>query len=328
VRVAVVVPSGNGRDLLPDCLDALRRQTFRDFETVLVDNASTDGSVALVRARYPEVRVIELRYDGAFARAVNAGIAATTSETVVLLNNDTAVEPEWLEELIAALDAAPDAGMAASKLLLWDRRDTLHSAGDYFGLDGVPGSRGVWRRDEGQYDGDRYIFGACGGAAAYRRRMLVDIGSFDDSLVAYCEDVDLNLRAQAAGYRCVFAPRARVYHRLSATGGGPFASYYCGRNFITVLLRDVPGAILRRHWRRMVAGQLRFTLQAIRHVREPAARARLRGQLAGLALVPWTLAQRRFVQRRVRVPIGYLEGLMAQGDRPDAPAPVLAPTSG
>jgi GT2 family glycosyltransferase len=316
LRVSVVIPNGNGRHLLPDCLDSLRAQSYRDFEAVVVDNASSDGSRDLLRERYPEVRPIALDYNGAFARAVNAGIVGTTSEIVVLLNNDTAAEPDWLTELVGALDGAPDAGMAASKLLLWDRRDTLHSAADFYGLDGVPGSRGVWTRDEGQYDRDRYVFGACGGAVAYRRTMLEDIGLFDGELVAYCEDVDLNLRAQAAGYRCVFAPRARVYHRLSATGGGPFASYYCGRNFITVLAKDVPGPILRRHWHRMLKAQVRFALDALRHAREPAARARLRGQIAGLALLPRTLARRARVQRRLRVDPGYLEALMAQADRP------------
>jgi GT2 family glycosyltransferase len=316
VRVSVVIPNGNGRHLLPDCLDALRAQTFRDFATIVVDNVSTDGSVELLRERYPEVRALELGFNGAFAAAVNAGIRATASEIVVLLNNDTAPEPQWLAELIGALDAAPDAGMAASKLLLWDRRDTLHSAADFYGLDGIPGSRGVWQRDDGQYDDDRYVFGACGGAAAYRRSMLDDIGLFDASFVAYCEDVDLNIRAQSAGYRCVFAPRARVYHRLSATGAGRFSSYYVARNFLVVLASDVPGPIVRRHWRGMVRAQLRFALGALRHVREPAARGRLRGQFAGLALVPRALLRRRLIQRRRRVPIERLEALMAQGDRP------------
>ena len=132
MRVSVVIPSGNGRHLLPECLDALRAQSYRDFEVVVVDNASTDGTPELVRSRYPEVRLIELGFDGAFARAVNAGIRATGSEIVVLLNNDTAPEPEWLAELVAALDAAPDAGMAASKMLLWDR----HALGQDAAADG------------------------------------------------------------------------------------------------------------------------------------------------------------------------------------------------
>jgi GT2 family glycosyltransferase len=318
VRVSVIIPSGNGRAHLPVCLAALRRQTFDDFEVVLVDNSSSDDSVVYVRREFPEVRVVALPYNGVFAGTVNAGIRRGGGEVVVLLNNDTEAEPDWLAELVGALEREPEAGMAASKLLLFDRRDTLHSAGDFYGLDGVPGSRGVWQPDGGQYDRDRWVFGACGGAAAYRVSMLRDVGLFDEELVAYCEDVDLNLRARLRGHACAFAPRARVYHKLSATGGGPLASYYCGRNFLYVLVKDVPAPILRRHWRRMLGAQLRLALEAARHGREPAARARLRGQAAGVRLLPRALARRRAVQRRARVSPDALERLMALADLPTA----------
>jgi len=152
VRVSVIIPSGNGRAHLPVCLAALRRQSFDDFEVVLVDNNSSDDSIEFVRRAFPEVRVVALPYDGVFAGSVNAGIRRGGGEIVVLLNNDTEAEPDWLAELVGALDREPEASMAASKLLLFDRRDTLHSAGDFYGLDGVPGSRGVWQRDRGQYD--------------------------------------------------------------------------------------------------------------------------------------------------------------------------------
>lgn len=320
MRASVVIPSGNGMAHLPVCLAALRAQTCRDFETIVVDNNSTDGSPEYVAGAFPDVRLLRLSYNGAFAGAVNAGITQARGEIVVLLNNDTEAEPTWLAELLAALEREPGAGMAASKLLLFDRRDTLQSAGDYYGLDGIPGNRGVWQRDDGRYDRDRWVFGACGGAAAYRRSLLEDVGLFDDDLVAYCEDVDLNLRARLRGHSCAFAPKARVYHKLSATGAGPLASYYNGRNFLYVLAKDVPEAILRRYWRRMVGAQLRLALHSARHGRESAARARLRGQVDGLRLLPRALAKRRAIQRRARVPAAEIEALMALGDRPTADA--------
>ena len=316
MRVAVVIPNGNGRHLLADCLGSLRRQTFRDFRTLLVDNVSTDGSVEYVRAEFPEVAVLPLGRNGIFAATVNAGIRATSSELVVALNNDTEAEPTWLAELVAALDRHPDAAAATSKLLLFDRRDTLHSAGDFFGLDGMPGSRGVWTRDDGRYDGDELVFGASGAAAVYRRSALADVGLFDESLGAYCEDVDLNLRLRLAGYQIAFAPRARVYHRLSATGGGPIASYFTGRNFLTVIAKDLPAPILRRHWPKIVRRQLAMTLDSLRHGREPAARAKLRGQLHGLAGLPRALVRRREVARKTRVPTDKIEWWFAQADRP------------
>lgn len=309
--VAVIIPNWNGTHLLPTCLDALRRQTYWDFEVVVIDNASTDPSRDLIRSRYPEVRVIELPRNVFFAGAVNAGIRATSGPYVALLNNDTEVEPEWLGALVRALESHPEAGLAASKMLLFDRRDVINSAGDLYRVDGTPGNRGVWEVDRGQYDDSRLVFGACGGAALYRRSMLDDIGLFDEDFVGYCEDVDLNFRAQLAGYRCVFVPEARIYHRLSATGGGPLASYLCGRNFINVIAKDVPGPFLRRFGGQILTAQARLAWQALRHWREPAARARLRGQAAALRTLPLMLRKRRRVQAGRRVDLAYLESVLS-----------------
>ncbi len=315
MHAAVVIPHWNGLHHLPVCLAALRAQTHRDFEIVIVDNGSTDGSQTYLREHHPEVRLMELPQNRGFSVAVNIGIRQSSGEAVVVLNNDTEAEPRWLAELCRALEEHPEAGFCASKLLLFDRRDVLHSAADFYGVDGVPGNRGVWQRDDGRYGREEHVFGACAGAAVYRRSMLDDIGLFDEDLVAYCEDVDLNWRAQLAGYRCLFVPSARVYHKLSATGAGPFASYYCGRNFLLVLARDVPGPILLRHWPRMVAAQLRFAVQSLVHAREPAARARLRGQIAALRYLPRFLRQRRALQGHRRADIAAIEALLAKGGR-------------
>ena len=311
-HVAVIIPNWNGEHLLPACLDSMRRQTYRDFEAVVVDNGSRDGSVALMRERYPEVRVIALPQNLFFAGGVNTGIRQSEGPVVALLNTDTEAHPDWLANLVSALESQPAAGMAASKLLLWDHRNVLHSAGDYFRLDGVPGNRGVWEEDAGQYDAERAVFSACGGACAYRRSMLDEIGLLDEDLIMYCEDVDLAFRAQLAGYRCVFAPDARVYHRLSATGGGAFASFYCGRNFIGVVAKNMPGALLRRHGWRIAVRQLGFALHSLWHVAEPAARARLRGQWAGLRAAPKMWAKRSAVFWLQRVPDAYIESILTR----------------
>lgn len=307
---SVIIPNWNGAHLLAPCLDSLRRQTWQAFEVIVVDNASTDGSVELISRDYPEVRVISLPSNRGFSAAVNEGIRQSSSEMIVLLNNDTEADSRWLAELHHAFYACPQIGWFASKILLYDRREAIHSAGDYYRIDGIPGNRGVWERDEGLYDSSRDVFGACAAAAVYRRSMLQDIGLFDEDLVAYCEDVDLNFRAQLAGYRCLFIPSAIVYHRLSATGGGSLASYYCGRNFIITYLRNMPGPLLRRHWPKALGAQLALTLDSLRHLREPAARARLRGQLAAFLALPATLRTRKKVQHTRRVSIEYLESLL------------------
>ena len=277
---------------------------------MVVDNASEDDSVDLLRREYPEVKIIQLEANCFFSGAVNEGIKRSCGEIVVLLNNDTEVEPLWLAELIEALDENPEAGMAASKMLLFDRRDVLNSAGDFYRRDGIPGNRGIWERDEGQYDSATAVFGACAGAAAYRRCMLDDIGLLDEDFVGYCEDVDLNFRAQLAGYRCVFVPRARVYHRLSATGGGPVASYLCGRNFINVIVKDMPASLLKRYWPRILVSQLGYLWQSLWHFREPAARARLRGQFAAILALPAMLAKRRVVEASRKVSDEYIDSIL------------------
>jgi GT2 family glycosyltransferase len=298
--IDVIVPNYNGAALLPTCLDALRAQTRRDALVTVVDDASTDDSLALLAARYPEVQVVALPRNRGLAAAVNAGIAATRRPFVALLNNDTEAHLAWLERLIGALERFPAYAFAASKLLLFDRRDYLHSAGDFYRPDGEPGSRGVWERDRGQYDAVTEVFGPCAGAAAYRRVALEALAEdgrvFDEDLGMYCEDVDLNLRARRRGMRTIFVPTAVVYHRLSATGGGTLASYYCGRNFALVWAKNMPAPLARRYWPALLASQARFALHSLRHIREPAARARLRGQLAALRALPLFLRKRRRLQ--------------------------------
>lgn len=294
---SVVIPNWNGARFLPTCLAALARQTYPCIEVIVADNASTDGSQALLRERYPAVTLLALPQNLGFTGACNAGIAAARGNYIALLNNDTEADPRWLERLVGALDRFPAYDFAASKLLLFDRRDHIHSAGDYYGMNGVPGNRGVWQRDRGQYDVMEEVFGPCAGAAAYRRAALEALAEggkvFDEDLVMYCEDVDLNLRARLRGVRTVYVPRAVVYHKLSATGGGALASYYCGRNFVLVWAKNMPEQLVRRHWPALVRAQLGFALTALLHVREPAARARLRGQLDSLRALPRFLRKRR-----------------------------------
>lgn len=309
-RVSVIIPNWNGLGLLRPCLDALRRQTYTDHEVIVVDNASADASVAALRDEYPEVRVVVLPTNRGFAGGCNEGIRAARGEYIVTTNNDTEAEPGWLAALADALDRHPEAGSAAARIMLHDRRDTLHSAGDLFRRDGTPDSRGVWQRYGPPYDRACYVFGGCGGATMYRRAMLEEIGTFEEAFFMYCEDVDLNWRAQLAGWKCVYVPDAVIYHHLSATGGGPMSSYHVGRNTLWVLARNYPGGLWRRHWRAVVARQWRITRDALRTWRGAAARARLRGQLAGLVgLLRWRQS-RRAIQARRRVPDAYLESIL------------------
>ncbi len=282
-RVSVIIPHWNGRQHLHDCLNSLRRQTLVDHEVILVDNGSTDGSQAYVGAEFPEVVLLELGENRGFTGACNAGYAASRGEFVCLLNNDTEADPNWLAVIVDTFERHPGAGVVASKMLLFDRRDHFHTAGDYYRVNGLPGNRGVWQADRGQYDREEPVFSACGGAAAYRRAMVEQIGFLDDAFFFSCEDIDLSWRAHLAGWDVIYAPQAVVYHKLKASAGsGVTGSYHDGRNFLYVIWKNYPGSLLRRHWAEILQAQLRISAEALRAWRGPAARARLRGQLAGL----------------------------------------------
>jgi GT2 family glycosyltransferase len=313
--ITIVIPNWNGAHHLPTCLESLRRQSHPRVEVIVADNGSSDDSLDLLARDYPEVRVLALEENRGFAGACNAGMQAARGTLVVLLNNDTEADPRWLEEIIAAFQRHPEAGTVASKMLLFDRRDTFHTAGDFYRVDGIPGNRGVWQKDVGQYEQEEYVFSACGGSAAYRKATLDQVGLLDKDFFFSCEDVDLAWRAQLAGWQCVYAPRAVVYHKLSATGGGVTASFYDGRNFIYLLAKDYPGDLWKAHWRAILGAQLRIAAEALQAWRGAAARARLRGQLMGFLHIPKMIRKRGAVQRSRVVAQAYLERILTGVDK-------------
>jgi len=304
--ISIIIPHLNGRHHLDDCFQSLRRQTWRDFEVLLVDNGSTDGTQNYVAEHYPEVRLIQLPENRGFTGACNAGWQAAQGDIIILLNNDTEADPAWLAEVMAAFARHPRAGSVASKMRLFDRRDHLHTAGDFYRLDGIPGNRGVWQADVGQFDQEEMVFSACGGSSAYRRAMLEEIGFLDDDFFFSCEDVDVGWRANLAGWEVWYAPTAVIYHKLKATGGAVTGSYYDGRNFLYLIWKNYPSSLLRQNWRLIARAQLMITKEALQNWRGEAARARLRGQLAGLWGIFKMWPKRQKVQALRRIDDGTL----------------------
>jgi GT2 family glycosyltransferase len=312
---SVVIPNWNGAKFLPACLDALKRQTYPTIEILVVDNASHDGSQGLIKSQYPQAKLIELSDNRGFTGACNAGIHASAGEFIALLNNDTEVDTHWASAVVDAFLRHPEIGIVASKMLLFDRRDHIHTAGDYFTVDGRAGNRGVWQKDEGQFDHEEYVFSACGGSSAYRRTLLNHVGLLDDDFFFSLEDMDLAWRAQLASWRCLYTPAAIVYHHLSATGGGVTASYYDGRNLIFTLVKNFPSALWRKYGLQVAMAQLRLAWGALRAWRGAAARARLRGMAAGLWQLPRVWRKRRAVQAARAVSIEYIESILSPAQK-------------
>ena len=308
--LSVIIPNWNGAHHLPVCLDSLQRQTYAHVEIIVVDNGSHDESLDVL-AQYPDVRTLALGENRGFTGACNAGFRAAQGDIQVLLNNDTEADPGWLAAVAAAFDAHPAVGLVASKMLLFDQRDTFHTAGDSITPDGLAHNRGVWQKDEGQYDQPVYVFSACGGSAAYRKTMLDQIGLLDDDFFFSFEDVDLAWRAQLAGWRCLYEPRAVVYHKLKASGGGVTASFHDGRNRIYTLVKNYPADLWRIHWQEVLGAQFSLAWEALRLWRGAAARATLRGLAAGVAGIPKMWRKRQAIQAARRVDAAYLEKLMS-----------------
>jgi GT2 family glycosyltransferase len=283
---------------LPTLMAALARQSFGDFEVIVVDDGSADNTVTFLESEYPSVRLIVNRRNQGFVLSCNTGADVARGKVLVFLNNDTEPDERWAEELALAVCSHPQTAIFASKLLLFDQRDKLHSAGDSLGLDGIPRNRGVWQVDRGQFDQDTGVFGGCGGAVAYRRELWAALGGFDEQFWMYVEDADFAFRAQLLGWQATFVPKARVYHHLSATGGGVLASYFVGRNTIWLIAKNMPRTLLWRNFPRILLAQLLIAIDALRHWRGTAARARLRGQIAGLLGLPSVLRKRATIQPR------------------------------
>jgi len=244
--ISVIIANLNGEEYLTGCLQSLADQTFRDFEVIVVDNGSTDGSLTLLRTDFPWVNVIPLKENEGFAQGNNIGFRASSSEYIATLNNDTIAHRDWLGALYEAARADRNVGMVASKIFLGKEGNEMDSAGMLIYPDGMTRQRGHGETDTGQFDRMEEVLFPSACAALYRREMLREVGSFDEDFFSYCEDADLGLRGRLAGWKAVFAPTAVVYHLYSRTGGeySPFKAYHVERNHMWVLLKDLPASFI------------------------------------------------------------------------------------
>jgi GT2 family glycosyltransferase len=296
--VTIVIVNWNGAALLPGCLDALRAQTRPADEIIVVDNSSTDDSRALLARDYPEVRVLALPQNLGMGGGTNVGIRASESAIVVALNNDTIAEPGWLAALIAPFADDPTLGSTMSTMVFAHAPAWIAAAGITVhrnglaleALSGEPlGTLGTAARP---------IFGPSGGAAAYHRAMLDDVGLFDPDFFMYLEDVDLAWRARLRGWSSLHVPAATIRHIYSASSGqgSPLKSYHLARNRLWTLRKCLPTALAIRHAPAIVA----YDLAACAYALLTQDWASLRGRLAGLRGGAIT-ARRRVIQAQRRI---------------------------
>jgi GT2 family glycosyltransferase len=296
---SIVIVSWNGRQYLEPCLTAVAAQQGVDAETILVDNGSTDGTVAFVRERFPWVRSIELKDNHGFAGGNNAGVREARGRFVVLLNNDTVPEPGWLQALLRGRDAGGPHALATSRIVYMHDPRVIDSAGD-----GLLRWGGAFKRHHGasvdaaMESGE--VFGVCGAACVIPRQVFDELGGFDEDFFVSHEDVDLSYRARLLGYPCRYVADAVVRHHGSVTLGrvSPFAVFHGQRNLEWMYLKNTPAWLLLR----TMPGHLVYTAAAAVHfTRSGLLGPFLRAKWSALAGLPRLLRKRGHVQRTRRV---------------------------
>jgi GT2 family glycosyltransferase len=290
-----VIPNWNGRPWLPGCLESLIAQSRPPLETIVVDNGSRDDSLAYLRTEHPWVRVLALGANTGFAHAANRGVRAARSDVVALINTDVRLDPDWLARMAAVLAADQTAASVACKMLDLTDPTLIYDAGDVLRRDGVCEQRGRFTRDDGRFDAPGEIFGACAGAAVYRRHALLEVGGFDERYFAYLEDVDLALRLRLAGWRCRYEPAVARHAGEGSSHALPGGHLYLvERNTLVLIAKAFPV-----RWLPLVAyRQLGWAWHALRSGR---LIWHLRGAAAGLRRLPGALRERRVLRRTARV---------------------------
>jgi GT2 family glycosyltransferase len=245
--ITVIILNWNGKKFLSGCLDSIARQTYPRISILVVDNGSDDGSVEFLRENHPDVRLIVNRENLGFAGGNNVGIRDCATPFLVILNNDTDLEPECIAELKRALDADPRLGASAPRIMLKFEENRLDAAGIAICPDGLALGRGRMEPKEKHALQQEVFFGS-GCCTLYRKAMLDEIGGYDEAFFAYAEDTDLGWRARARGWKCVYVPTAALHHHHSGSGGShsPFKAYLVERNRILVAVKNFPPSLLIR----------------------------------------------------------------------------------
>jgi len=318
-KLYVVIPNWNGAERIRACLDLLTAQT-QDHQVVVVDNGSVDESVKIIETAYPDVLLIKHSKNEGFAGGVNAGIKLAIEQGgkyVALLNNDAMADKDWLKRLVGFLEENPKAGIATSKIL-GSGKPHLDSTGEDYSIWGLPYPRGRGEGEIDKYDKDTWVFGASGGASLYRVKMLEQIGLFDNDFFAYYEDVDLSFRAQLAGWKVGFVPKAVVYHEIGATSATikGFATYQTIKNLPWLFWKNVPyGPLFWKILPRFILAYNSFVLSALlRGQFSPV----IKGRFVSTALLPKKMFQRRRIQGHRQVSLDYINSLLVHDLPPNA----------
>lgn len=250
-ETSVIIPNWNGEHLLKDCLDSLEKQSYKNFEIIIVDNGSTDSSIEFIKNNFPKIKIIKLEKNLGFAKAVNIGVKKSKAKFIVLLNNDTEVDKDWLKNLVKIAKKYKDVGSVGSKLLNFYERRKIDGVGIQINEVGQARSIGYDEKDKGQYEKQLYVFGVTGGASLFKREIFIKIGMFDENYFMYSEEVDWAFRAQFQGFKAIYCPKAIVYHKHKASSSKKpqHLEYWQFKNMTQTILKDMPFGVMLKNYR-------------------------------------------------------------------------------
>ncbi|GAB4558084.1 MAG: glycosyltransferase family 2 protein [Geothermobacteraceae bacterium] len=297
--VSFIVVNYNGKKYLKDCILSIERQTYKDFEIVIVDNGSKDGSSEYVRTNFPHVKLVELDNNRGFAGGNNKGLLHCSGKYVALVNNDVVLDDHWLMNALEAISTTDSVGMVSTKIFV-KGTDILDSVGDRFtsaftGTKVGEGCRGS------MFEGGVEVDGVCAAAALYRTEMIKEIGFFDEDLFLNYEDTDLNFRAWLRGWKCSYANKSVAYHLVNATIGAmsPTSVYFFSRNSFLVLLKNFPlRLIVRRLPQRIFYEIIAFLYYAVINKRLISY---VKGKVDALLLLPRIIKKRKEMVLHVKL---------------------------
>ncbi len=283
IKTTVVIPNYNGIAYLEECLTFLKRSQKTTFETIVVDNGSTDGSVLRIKEKFPWVKLMELEENTGFSYAVNVGIKEAETEYVLLLNNDTIVEHDFVERLEYAMEMHPSYFSFSSKMLSMKQPDIIDDAGDYYCALGWAFARGKGKSAK-RFTTPGDVFAACGGAAIYRRSVFKEIGYFDELHFAYLEDIDIGYRARLYGYKNGYCPEAVVYHAGSGFSGSRYNEFkvrLSSQNSIYLIAKNMPFLQIVLNLPLLLIG---FGIKILFFIKKGLGKIYLKGLIRGLRL--------------------------------------------
>ena len=313
-KVSIIILNYNGKGITTGCLKALAAQSFKDFEALVVDNGSFDDSVYEIEsflketAMAPLVKLISLNKNLGFTGGNLEGFRYAQGEYIALLNNDVKPDQKWLEEIAKTMEGHAEVGICASKMIV-NGRNVIDSAGDIYATS-LKGFKRGEGENAGRFNQCEYIFGACAGAALYRRKMIEEIGFFDDDFFLIQEDTDMNCRAQLAGWKVLYVPSAIVYHRVSSTIGSmsDMAVYYSLRNSEYVRLKNVPIKVFVKCIPGFIIGMMtEFIYFAVKHKKFILY---FRAKMDYLRGIPRMLEKRAAIMKNMKVDTDYLLSMM------------------